>query len=69
MKRVLSFIAIGLTAGAFILLCLVLILKLNVLVPILMFAAAFALLGVVKRMHTNDSAGTGGDIGLNDGEK
>ena len=62
MKRVLSFIAIGLTLGAFILLCLIWVLKINLIIPILMFAAAFVLLGIVKRMHeaegftANDSA-------------
>lgn len=56
MKRILSFIAIGLTLGAFILLCLIWILKINVLIPILMFAAAFVLLGIVKRMHEADGA-------------
>ena len=54
MKRILSYIAVGLTAGAFILLCLIWILKINVLIPIAMFAAAFVLLGVVKRMHIQD---------------
>lgn len=51
MKRVLSFIAIGLTLGAFILLCLIWVLKINLIIPILMFASAFVLLGIVKRMH------------------
>ena len=54
MKKILSYIAVGLTAGAFILLCLIWVLKINVLIPILMFAAAFVLLGVVKRMHAQD---------------
>ena len=54
-KRILSFIALGLTAGAFILLCLVWILKINVLIPIFMFAASFVLLGIVKRMHETDA--------------
>ncbi|MBR5947091.1 MAG: hypothetical protein IKZ82_00400 [Clostridia bacterium] len=51
MKKVLSFIAIGLTLGAFILLCLIWVFKINVLIPIFMFTAAFVLLGIVKRMH------------------
>lgn len=54
MKRILSFIAIGLTAAAFILLCLIWVLKIQVWIPILMFAAAFVLLGIVKRMHAED---------------
>ncbi|MBR3298234.1 MAG: hypothetical protein IKI64_03415 [Clostridia bacterium] len=54
MKRFLSFLAIGLTAAAFILLCLIWVLKIKVWIPILMFAAAFVLLGIVKRMHAQD---------------
>ncbi len=51
MKKFLSYLAIALTLGAFILLCLIWVLKIHVIIPILMFAAAFVLLGVVKRMH------------------
>lgn len=56
MRRILCFIAIGLTGGAFILLCLIWILKINALIPILMFAAAFVILGIVKRMHELNNA-------------
>ena len=55
MKRFLSFLAIGLTLGAFLLLCLIWVLKIHVIIPIVMFVAAFALLGVVKRMHEAES--------------
>lgn len=61
MKKILSFLAVGLTAGAFILLCFIWVLKINVLIPILMFAAAFVLLGIVKRMHEAEN----GDNSLN----
>lgn len=54
MRRALSWIAIVLAAGAFILLCLIWILKINILIPILMFAAALVLLGIVKSMPSDD---------------
>ncbi|MBQ1685261.1 MAG: hypothetical protein II072_07110 [Clostridia bacterium] len=60
MRRALSWIAIVLAAGAFILLCLIWILKINILIPILMFAAALVLLGIVKSMPSDDD-GSGED--------
>ena len=66
MKRALSFLAIGLTLGAFILLCLIWVLKIQVWIPILMFAAAFVLLGIVKRMHETDSLTSACDEAGND---
>ena len=56
MKRILAWAAIVLTAGAFILLCLVWLLKINILIPIAMFVLAFILLGVVKKMPDDDAA-------------
>ena len=56
MKRILAWAAIVLTAGAFILLCLVWLLKINILIPIAMFALAFILLGVVKKMPDDTAA-------------
>lgn len=53
-RRVLSWIAIVLTAGAFILLCLIWLLKINILIPILMFAAALVILGIVKNMPSDE---------------
>ena len=60
MRRALSWIAIVLTAGAFILLCLIWVLKINIVIPIIMFAAALVLLGVVKSMPSDDD-GSGKD--------
>ncbi len=63
MRRVLSWVAVALAAGAFILLCLIWVLHINVIIPIIMFAAAFVLLGVVKSMPSDD----GGDGGASGG--
>lgn len=59
MRRVLSWIAIVLTGGAFILLCLIWLLKINILIPICMFAAALLLLFAVKRMAPDGEEGEG----------
>ena len=61
MRRALSIFTLALTGAAFILLCLVLILRINVLIPIGMFAVAFILLGVVKRMQPDGEEKSGED--------
>lgn len=58
MRRILAVISIVLAIGAFVLLCLVLPFGINILIPIFMFAFAFMLFLVVKRM---DSDETGAD--------
>ena len=67
LRRALSWIAIALTAIAFILLCLIWLLKINILIPIGMFAAAMVLLYIVKRMPTDEEPGeTHGETGDNE---
>lgn len=56
MKRILAWICIALTLAAFLAMCLVLKLKIPILIPICMFAAAFVLLAIVKRLP-NDATG------------
>ena len=58
MRRILAVISIFFAIGAFLLLCLVLPLRINILIPIFMFVIAFMLLMIVKRM---DSDETGAD--------
>lgn len=53
MRRILAWLAIVLTLSAFVLMCLILTLKINPLIPILMFVAAFILLYIVKRMPSD----------------
>lgn len=57
MRRALSIIALVLTGAAFILLCLIWVLKINAIIPILMFAAALILLGICKRMPVKPQTG------------
>lgn len=49
MRRALSIIALVLTGAAFILLCLIWVLRINAIIPVLMFAAAIILLGICKK--------------------
>lgn len=53
MRRILSWIAIVTIAAAFVLLCLVLPLKINITIPIALFAVAIVLFFVVKRMPSD----------------
>lgn len=55
MRRTLSWIAIFFALGAFCLLCLIWVLKVDIIIPLIMFVAAFVLLGIVKRMRNNDA--------------
>lgn len=53
MRRALSIIALVLTGAAFILLCLIWVLRINAIIPVLMFAAAIILLGICKKCLSN----------------
>ncbi len=50
MKKTLAWICIALTGAAFIMLCLVLILRIQLWIPIIMFAIALVMLAMIKRM-------------------
>ena len=62
MRRALSIIALVLTGAAFILLCLIWVLRINAIIPVLMFAAAIILLGICKKMPVKPQ--TGIDTGI-----
>lgn len=55
MRRILAVISIFFAIGAFVLLCLVLPLQINILIPIFMFVIAFMLLMIVKRMDSDET--------------
>ena len=60
MRRALSIIALVLTGAAFILLCLIWVLRINAIIPVLMFAAAIILpvkpqTGIDKSQISNDA--------------
>lgn len=55
--RALSIIALVLTGAAFILLCLIWVLRINAIIPVLMFAAAIILLGICKKMPVKPQTG------------
>ena len=55
MRRILAVISIAFAVGAFVLLCLVLPLQINILIPIFMFVIAFLLLMIVKRMNSDET--------------
>ena len=57
MRRALSIIALVLTGAAFILLCLIWVLRINAIIPVLMFAAAIILLGICKKMPVKPQTG------------
>ena len=57
MRRALSIIALVLTGAAFILLCLIWVLRINAIIPVLMFAAAIILLGICKKMPAKPQTG------------
>ncbi len=57
MRRALSIIALVLTGAAFILLCLIWVLRINAIIPVLMFAAAIILLGICKKMPVKPQPG------------
>lgn len=57
MRRALSIIALVLTGAAFILLCLIWVLRINAIIPVLMFAAAIILLGICKKMPVEPQTG------------
>lgn len=57
MRRALSIIALVLTGAAFILLCLIWVLRINAIIPVLMFAAAIILLGICKKMPDKPQTG------------
>ena len=57
MRRALSIIALVLTGAAFILLCLIWVLRINASIPVLMFAAAIILLGICKKMPVKPQTG------------
>ena len=46
-----------LTGAAFILLCLIWVLRINAIIPVLMFAAAIILLGICKKMPVKPQTG------------
>lgn len=50
MKKTLAWICIVLTFTAFVLLCLVFVLKINVWIPVIMFAVSLIMLMMIKRM-------------------
>ena len=54
MRRTLAWICIALVTIAFILLSLVLILKIDVIIPILLFVVAFIMFLMIKRMPTDE---------------
>ena len=55
MRRALSIIALVLTGAAFILLCLIWVLRINAIIPVLMFA--IILLGICKKMPVKPQTG------------
>lgn len=55
MKRILAFIALAITLGAFVLMCLVLILKIDIIIPIIMFIVGFIMLLIIKRIPEPDN--------------
>lgn len=55
MRRVLAWITIILAIGAFALVSLIFVLRVNIIIPIVMFAAALVLLYVVKRMPVDET--------------
>ena len=69
MRRFLSLVGVALTAGAFIMLCLCWLLKINILIPILMFAAALVILGIVKRMPADESEASAKDDNVSSGNE
>ena len=56
MRRALSIIALVLTGAAFILLCLIWVLRINAIIPVLMLAAII-LLGICKKMPVKPQTG------------
>lgn len=72
LRRVLSWIAIAALAAAFILLCLVMPLKINIVYPLILFAVAIVLFFAVKKMPSDlpdDDAGAKPQWKRVDGEK
>ena len=57
LKRTLAWICIVLTFAAFVLLSLVFVLRINVWIPVIMFAVSLVMLMMIKRM-TNDGPKT-----------
>ena len=55
MRRILAWVSIILALGAFTLLSLTFLLRVNIIIPILMFAAALVLLYVVKHMPADET--------------
>ena len=56
MRRALSIIALVLTGAAFILLCLIWVLRINAIIPVLMFAAAITLSNLKPALTNHKSA-------------
>lgn len=54
LRRTLAWICIVLTAAAFVLLSLVFVLKINIWIPVTMFAISLIMLMMVKRMPNDD---------------
>ena len=59
MRKILSWIAIAVIAAAFVTLCLVFPLKLNIAIPIVLFAIGIILFFVIKRMPADEETGNG----------
>ena len=55
MRRILAWVSIILALGAFTLLSLTFLLRVNIIIPILMFGAALMLLYIVKRMPVDET--------------
>ena len=59
MRKILSWVAIAVIAAAFVTLCLVFPLKLNIAIPIVLFAIGIILFFVIKRMPAEEETGNG----------
>lgn len=62
MKRILAFIAIAVTLCAFVLMCLILIIKIDIIIPIIMFIVGFIMLLIVKKLPEPSNLNGGAEI-------
>ncbi len=62
MKRILAFIAIAVTLCAFVLMSLVLILKIDIIIPIIMFIVGFIMLLIIKKLPEPDDQNDGTEV-------